>query len=353
VYLDLTERATGIKREVLEHKLGAILEIYEKFVGTDPLDEPMRIFPAVHYSMGGIWVGFAKDETTGGLVAGSPANHRTSIPGLYAIGECDYQYHGANRLGANSLLSCIFSGLFVAPCIHNWLDHLPAGSAEDQPAGLWETETKKHIESYKTLIARDGDENPYLLHRELGELMTRNVTVVRDNRELTQTLDELEKLERRAARAALSDKSTWTNQNLSFTRALSDMIVLARVITQGALQRDECRGAHYKPEFEIPAPTSDEPGELETQAHEWCRRYYDQANKWLKTTKARHTPDGPELTYEPVDTLEIPPRPRTYGVRGAEIIERVWRDSFLDKARTLGQPARAGAAEDAAASVTS
>ena len=334
VYLDLTERATGIKREILAHKLGAILEIYEKFVGVDPLSEPMKIFPAVHYSMGGIWVGFERDDATGGLVAGHPANQQTNVPGLFAIGECDYQYHGANRLGANSLLSCIFAGLFVGPCVKTWLDNLAHGSADAQPATLFNGEIGKHRDAYKALIQRDGDENPYKIHRELGELMTRNVTVVRDNGELSQTLDELEKLSDRETRAALSDKGEWTNQNLSFTRALRDMIDLAKVITKGALQRDECRGAHYKPEFEIPAPTSDDPAELEKQAHEWCQRYYKQAQNWLKTTLARYTPGGPELTYERVETGRIPPRPRTYGVRGAGVIERVWKESFEERARS-------------------
>ncbi|RMF82194.1 MAG: succinate dehydrogenase flavoprotein subunit [Planctomycetota bacterium] len=332
VYLDLTERATGIKREVLEHKLGAILEIYEKFVGVDPLSEPMKIFPAVHYSMGGIWVDFERDERTGGLVAGSPRNQQTSIPGLFAVGECDYQYHGANRLGANSLLSCIFSGLFVGPCVESWLRNLPHGSVDAQPTSLFDAEVRRHGDACKALIARDGDENPYELHRELGDLMTRNVTVVRDNRELRETLDTLEDLSRREQRAALSDKGEWTNQNLSFTRALRDMIDLAKVITKGALLRDECRGAHYKPEFEIPAPNSDDPAELESQARQWCQRYYEQAQNWLKTTLARYSPEGPEITYEPVDTGRIPPRPRTYGVRGAEVIERVWKESFHERA---------------------
>ena len=110
VYLDLTH----IPRDVLDQKLGGILSIYEKFQGVDPREVPMKIFPAVHYSMGGLWVDYER-TADGGLKLGSPRNQQTNIPGLYAIGECDYQYHGANRLGANSLLSCIFSGLIVAP----------------------------------------------------------------------------------------------------------------------------------------------------------------------------------------------------------------------------------------------
>jgi succinate dehydrogenase / fumarate reductase flavoprotein subunit len=102
VYLDLTERATGIKPEILRKKLDAILEIYEKFKGVDPLSEPMQIFPAVHYSMGGLWVDYEKDGNTLGMRVDSPRNQQTNVPGLFAIGEADYQFHGANRLGANS-----------------------------------------------------------------------------------------------------------------------------------------------------------------------------------------------------------------------------------------------------------
>ena len=96
VYLDLTH----IDRETLNRKLEGILEIYEKFVGDDPRDVPMKIFPGMHYTMGGLWVDF---------------NQMTNIPGLFAGGECEYQYHGANRLGANSLVSCIFGGFMAGP----------------------------------------------------------------------------------------------------------------------------------------------------------------------------------------------------------------------------------------------
>ncbi|MFQ5807057.1 MAG: succinate dehydrogenase flavoprotein subunit [Phycisphaerae bacterium] len=341
VYLDLTEHATGLPREVLAKKLGAILEIYEKFVGTDPLSEPMKIFPAVHYSMGGLWVDYEKDEHTGGLRLDSPRNQQTNVSGLFAIGECDYQYHGANRLGANALLSCIFSGLIMGRAQQSWLKNLPGGSAMEQPSSLFDDEIRKHTEPCKALVARAGTENPYLIHRELGELMTRNVTVVRDNDDLGRTLGELDQLSERFERAALSDRGTWTNQNLSFTRALGDMILLAKAITKSALLRDECRGAHYKPQFVIPTPTAREPDELKRQAHEWCRRYSEQNQQWLKTTLARHTLDGPEITYEPVDATLVPPRPRTYGVRGAEIIEQVWKEEFAGK---QAQAARAAPA---------
>ena len=329
VYLDLTKQATGLDPAVLRKKLGSILEIYEKFKGVDPLSEPMKIFPAVHYSMGGLWVDYEKDAHTGGLRLDSPRNQQTNVRGVFAIGEADYQYHGANRLGANSLLSCIFAGLIMGPALRSHLANLPGGSAEKVPGHVFEQAVSRHREQFQALLKKDGPENPYRIHRALGELMTRNVTVVRDNAELRHTLAELDRLGAQYARCGLSDHGTWTNQNLSFVRALGDMLLLARVIARGALLRDECRGAHYKPELAIPAPTADDPVELRRQAEEWCRRYRMQNEQWLKTTIARHTPDGPNITYEPVDTSLIPPRPRTYGLKGAEIIDQVWRDTSL------------------------
>ncbi len=129
----------------------------------------MKIFPAVHYSMGGLWVDYER-TAAGGLNVGSPRNQVTNIPGLYAIGECDYQYHGANRLGANSLLSCIFSGLIVAPGIQNWIKSIPGGPAAEQPGSLYDRERSKHQQAHDALLKRTGGgENPYLLHQELGQ----------------------------------------------------------------------------------------------------------------------------------------------------------------------------------------
>ena len=321
VYLDLTELPPE-----KHHKLEGILDIYEKFLGVDPRTVPMRIFPAVHYTMGGLWCDYEKNETTGGLVVGSPRNQVANIPGLYVIGEADYQYHGANRLGANSLLSCIFSGLIVAPGIDNWLRHLPAGAAEDVPSLLFERSEAVHRQAYQKLIASDGDENPYQLHRELGLTMTKNVTVVRYNDKIEETIAKIEELKERFGRVGVADKADWTNQNVSFTRTLGDMLVLAEAVAVGALARDEYRGAHYKPAFEIPAPEADSPAALRREAERWCEAFKKRNDDWLKTTIAEHTPDGPKLSYEPVDTSLIPPRPRTYGLAGAEIIEEVWSE---------------------------
>jgi len=343
VYLDLTH----IPRHTLDIKLGGILEIYEKFQGVDPRDVPMKIFPAVHYSMGGLWVDYEK-SATGGMVAGSTRNQRTNIPNLYAIGECDYQYHGANRLGANSLLSCIFSGLFVAPGLVNLLKGSKKAAA-DESAALFESARKEHQEAHDRLLRRPaGGENPYLLHQDLGQIMTKAATVVRRNDTLTDALGKVCELAQRAERCSLSDTGNWTNQNVVFTKSLKDMFPVAKAILLGALQRDECRGAHFKPDFAMPGLESTEPAEHRRQAEAWCDKFEANTKKWLKSTIATVKPgEDPVLTYEDVDTSLIPPRPRLYGLVGAEAIEEAWKNR--QAAKTAGAAGNGNAAAKGAA----
>ena len=319
VYLDLTH----IPRETLDRKLGGILEIYEKFQGVDPREAPMKIFPAVHYSMGGLWVDYEKSET-GGLLEGSPRNQQTNITGLYAIGECDYQYHGANRLGANSLLSCIFSGLFCASGVI-------AGAKKntrDETSPDFVAAVKRQEERHQAILSRPvGDSNPYDIHRQLGDIMTRTATVVRRNEQLSQAYDEVCQLENVWEHCSLSDTGNWTNQNVIFTKSVGDMFPLAKLILKGALLRDECRGAHYKPDFSMPGIAATEPAEQKAEAERWCDRFEENTRKWLKSTIGVHGDDGhPVITYEDIDTTLIPPRPRLYGLVGGEVIEQVWKE---------------------------
>ncbi|GAB4253130.1 MAG: succinate dehydrogenase flavoprotein subunit [Deferrisoma sp.] len=275
VYLDLTH----IPAEELEVKLGGILEIYRKFMGEDPAKVPMKVFPAVHYSMGGLWIDY---------------DQMTSIPGLFAAGECEYQYHGANRLGANSLLSCIYGGQVAGQKAMEWaLDQAPEGEA----GRAAELEVKRQEEFLNRIRSMDGDENPYVLHRELGEVMTDNVTVVRYNDRLDQTLERIVEFKERWTNLRPPDRGARANQSLHFARQLYYMLELAHVITLGARLRDESRGAHYKPEF----PERDD-------------------ERFLKTTLARYTPEGPRIDYEDVDIQYIAPRPRKYDVDKKETL---------------------------------
>jgi succinate dehydrogenase / fumarate reductase, flavoprotein subunit len=324
VYLDLTH----IPKAELDRKLGGILEIYEKFQGVDPRVEPMRIFPAVHYSMGGLWADYTKSGD-GGLLPGAPNNHMTNIEGLYALGECDYHYHGANRLGANSLLSCIFSGLFTGTSILNYASNQKSGAAS-VPSTVLDAAVAKQKKRHDDLLSGQSatDENPYLIHQELGDIMTRVATVVRDNTQLKDAIGKVHDLHDRAMRSSLSDTGSWSNQNVIFTKSVQDMFPVAKAILQGALQRDECRGAHYKPAFEKQPLTSEDPVERRRQAEQWCDDFEENNRKYLKSTIAVYNQStmSPEIHYEDVDTSLIRPRPRLYGLVGADAIEEVWRE---------------------------
>jgi succinate dehydrogenase / fumarate reductase flavoprotein subunit len=269
VYLDLSHKDP----KELDVKLGGIIEIYEKFMGDDPRKIPMKIFPAVHYSMGGLWVDY---------------NQMTNIPGLFAAGECDYQFHGANRLGANSLLSSIYGGMVAGPKALEYVKGLKK-SSDDVASSVFEAERAKQQQKYDDILAMDGDENAYVIHKEMGEWMLNNVTIIRHNDKLQETDDKLVELMERYKRININDTAKWSNQGASFTRQLWNMLELSRVVTLGALKRDESRGAHYKPEF---PERNDE--------------------KFLKTTKAKFTSNGPEISYEEVDTSLIKPRIRDY-----------------------------------------
>jgi succinate dehydrogenase / fumarate reductase flavoprotein subunit len=268
VYLDLTH----IDRETLNRKLEGILEIYEKFVGDDPRDVPMKIFPGMHYTMGGLWVDFEQ---------------MTNIPGIFAAGECEYQYHGANRLGANSLVSCIFGGFHAGPNALQYAKSLPAAEGDGGQAA----EVARQAEINKKLLNNEGTENPFKLWRELGQTMTEHATVIRYNKGLKQADEKIVELQERTKKINLSDRSQWANTSFAFARQLKNMLELSRTVTLGALLRDESRGAHYKPDF----PDRNDA-------------------KFLKTTKASFTglAEGPRFEYEEVDTQYIPPRARRY-----------------------------------------
>jgi succinate dehydrogenase / fumarate reductase, flavoprotein subunit len=333
VYLDLTH----IERSELNRKLGGILEIYEKFQGVDPRSVPMKIFPAVHYSMGGLWADYSK-HSSGGLTPAHPRNQMTNIQGLYALGECDYQYHGANRLGANSLLSCIFSGLFSAPGVQAYMHSLPK-SARDLSPSLFTGAIAKQEDRQRSLITSTGGENPYLLHEQLGDVMTRAATVVRENKHLDEAYAKVDELHHRALACSLSDTGSWTNQNMIFTKALQDMFPVAKAILKGARMRDECRGAHFKPEFAMPSLTQEDPVARRQEAQQWCDRFEQNNSRFLKSTIATLKGHHPEISYEDVDTSGIDPRPRLYGLVGAEVIEQVWKERRAQSAVRGGSAA--------------
>lgn len=271
VYLDLSHKDP----HELDVKLGGIIEIYEKFTGDNPRKVPMKIFPAVHYSMGGLWVDF---------------DQRTSIKGVFAAGECEYSQHGGNRLGANSLLSAIYGGTVAGPNAVKYIKGLEK-SSDAVSSSVYDKAVREQEQKWNNIMSMDGTENAYVLHKELGEWMTKNVTVVRYNDKLLETDNKIQELQERYKKINVNDTAKWSNQAGAFTRQLQNMMQLARVITIGAYNRNESRGAHYKPDY----PERNDVDFLKTT----IAQYNTKANR-------------PDFSYEEVDTSLIKPRLRDY-----------------------------------------
>jgi succinate dehydrogenase / fumarate reductase flavoprotein subunit len=282
VYLDLTH----LSHEKI-HRLASVIDIYEKFTGDDPRKVPMKIFPGVHYSMGGAWVDWpAPDDPD----RWSRYRQMTNIPGCFNVGESDYEYHGANRLGANSLISCIFGGLTVGNEVPRYLQSL-VSTHEKTPSSVF-GEALSQEEAIKTeLMNRQGDENVFFLHDELGEWLLANATIQCDNRNLQLTLNKIQEIRGRYKRISLSDRTQFANQVYTFAHQFSALLDLAAIIVKGALLRNESRGSHYKAEF----PKRNDAD-------------------WLKTTIAsfREGSDDPDISYRPVDLRYLKPAERDY-----------------------------------------
>jgi succinate dehydrogenase / fumarate reductase flavoprotein subunit len=310
VYLDIghLHREKGWSRELINDKLGGVLEIYEKFVREDPIDNPMRIYPAVHYTMGGLWVDYEKGNDGAALDVDSPRNQQTSIPGLYAAGECEYQYHGANRLGANALLACLTGGELAALGVQAHLANLPQGGGyEDLPSSVLEDAAARRRQEFEALAGSDGHENPYALLAELQDTMWNSCGIWRLQRDLLTARDKLTELGERARRCGALDAGAWSNQAVPFNRSLLNMVEMGKAIVEGAIRRDESRGAHFK---------------LDTPDR-------DDAN-WLRTTKAKWTPGGAEVSFdEPVECNLIAPRARKYKINQNKVVRAILGEDAL------------------------
>ena len=291
VYLDLSH----IDPHYLERKLGGILEIYMDFVGKDPRKVPMEIFPSVHYSMGGIWV----DRL-----------HHTNIKGLMASGECDYQYHGANRLGANSLLSAAYSGTVSGP------EAMRMAKAGELGDALTQAELDKArqevVDQFEGILKMDGPENAHKLHHELGDIMYKYVSIERDNNGLDQCLVELKDILKRWDNIGLTDRGHWANQEAMFVRQLRNMILYAMCITKAARCRDESRGAHAKIAL-------DANGKRMMDGEELVFMPRDDKN-FMRISIVDYDPktEEPIVSYDEFDHSLIKPRARNYAVAKKE-----------------------------------
>jgi succinate dehydrogenase flavoprotein subunit len=282
VYLDVSELSSGSQK-----KLEAVLDIYEKFTGEDPRKVPMKIFPAVHYSMGGAWVDWPAADDPDRM---ERYRQMTNIEGCFNVGESEFQYHGANRLGANSLLSCIFGGLTAGIEVPRYLDSLEH-SYGNLPSAMYKQAIEEEEAFKKELLSRNGKENVHKLHDELAEIMISHATVKRDNKSLAAAYDKIEEIKERYRSISLDDRGEILNQTYAFANQFHSMLALAQVMVKGALLRNESRGAHFKPDY----PERND-------------------NEWLKTTIATYNSkeDSPDISYVPIALTYLEPTARDY-----------------------------------------
>jgi succinate dehydrogenase / fumarate reductase flavoprotein subunit len=288
VYLDLTH----IDAQELEVRLGGIMDIYRKFAGEEPTEVPMKIYPGVHYTMGGLWTTYTAKDDLRGMVHGAPNTMMTNIPGLYAFGEVSYQYHGANRLGANALLSCIFDGIFGGLGVANYVTDELTQPASGVNQAVYDGAVATQQKIVDRLVEAKGSENPYQIGHELGEELSKSCTVIKSEPRMLEARAKVQELRGRYESIGLSDSVMWTNQNLAYARALGDMLALALIMVDGSLERKESRGGHYRTDY----PDRDD-------------------KNFLKTTTAAYNADTgePRIGFEDVEIGLVAPRARTYG----------------------------------------
>jgi succinate dehydrogenase / fumarate reductase flavoprotein subunit len=238
VYLDFADAIARMGRGAVEEKYGNLFEMYERITAEDPYGRPMRIYPAVHYTMGGLWVDY---------------DLQTTVPGLFAIGEANFSDHGANRLGASALMQGLADGYFVLPATIN--DYLARGGLSRVSAGHPAvTGAVAEVEDQlRLLLCVDGDRTPDSFHRELGELMWDECGMARTESGLRKALLRIPALrEEFWRRVKVPGGGEEFNQSLEKANRVADFLELAELMCLDALHRTESCGGHFREESRTP-----------------------------------------------------------------------------------------------------
>ncbi|WP_328425733.1 fumarate reductase/succinate dehydrogenase flavoprotein subunit [Micromonospora sp. NBC_00389] len=238
VYLDFADAIGRLGRKAIEAKYGNLFEMYERITGEDPYEVPMRIYPAVHYTMGGLWVDY---------------DLQSSIPGLFVIGEANFSDHGANRLGASALMQGLADGYFVLPTtIANYLASGPLDKVDSShPAAI---EARADVEDrIQRLLAVNGDRTVDSFHRELGQVMWEHCGMERSEAGLRKAIDEIRALRDQFwQRVKVSGEGEGLNQSLEKAGRVADFFELAELMCIDALHREESCGGHFRAEHQTP-----------------------------------------------------------------------------------------------------
>ncbi len=234
VFLDFKHAIERLGRDKVEERYGNLFEMYERITGENPYERPMRIFPAPHYTMGGLWVDY---------------DLMTNVPGLFAIGEANFSDHGANRLGASALMQGLADGYFVIPLtIGNYLAKVKPGQVDTSHAAFGDVQ-REVTERQERLLNVNGTRSAAYFHRELGKIMWEHCGMERTAEGLKTALEEIPKLrERFWSEVRVPGTGEGLNPSLEQAGRVADFLEFAEVMCWDALTRDESAGAHYRPE---------------------------------------------------------------------------------------------------------
>ncbi len=236
VYLDLNDAIKTEGKNAIAARYGNLMTMYERISGDDPYRKPMRIYPAPHYTMGGLWVDYQLMST---------------VPGLFVLGEANYSEHGANRLGASALMQGLADGYFIAPAtVTAWLAGTPAEAiSADHPDCREALNSCKH--RIDALLNNDGSTPVDSFHRELGSMMIDRCGISRDANGLRDGMDQVAALEQRFhAEVRVPGDANSPNAELEKALRLSDFFGLAQLMLRDALAREESCGAHFREEHQ-------------------------------------------------------------------------------------------------------
>ena len=239
VYLDFKEAIGRLGQKVVEEKYGNLFEMYERIVDDNPYETPMMIYPAVHYTMGGLWVDYEL---------------QTTIPGLFAAGEANFSDHGANRLGASALMQGLSDGYFILPyTMQNYLSD-QIGVPRFNPDAPEFMEAEKQIrEKINRLMAINGKQTVDSIHRRLGLIMWNKVGMARNEQGLKEAIEEIKALRKEFWQdVKVPATSGGMNNELEKALRVADFLEMGELMARDALMRNESCGGHFREEFQTP-----------------------------------------------------------------------------------------------------
>ncbi len=283
VYLDLRDAIQRLGVEVIREKYGNLLQMYQKITDEDPYKTPMRIYPAIHYTMGGLWVDY---------------NLMSNVPGLHVLGEANFSDHGANRLGASALMQGLADGYFIIPyTIGDYLatNSLPKVSIDDAAFVEAAGQVQKRI---NLLLSVKGTRTIRSIHRELGTLLWDDVGMTRNEASLRRALDTIPKLrELFWHEVSVPGTNDNLNQSLEYAGRVADYLEFAELLTLDALHRRESCGGHFREENQTPDGEAQRDDEHYTYTAAW---------------EFKGVGQPPELHREPLEFEEVHPTQRSY-----------------------------------------